>query len=154
MRRLLEPADPDVAREPLGEGQRLLAVVGTVGVDEELDLGPDRLAGPSHPAQIVGRLTADLHLNRPDAAFHPAAELRLELVVAVRGEAAAAVDRDLLPPGPEQMVQRDLEQTRLEVPECRVDRGDGARRQPAATVVADRVDPPASTPTRCTTSAA
>ena len=41
--------------EALGEAQRLLAAVGAVGVDEELGVGADRLAGGAHALEVVGR---------------------------------------------------------------------------------------------------
>ena len=53
--RLLEPADAQLG-ERLGLGQGLLAAVGAVGVDEELDVRPDRLAGGPDAVEVVGRV--------------------------------------------------------------------------------------------------
>ena len=65
--------------EPIGLGQGLLAAVGAVGVDEQLGVGPDRLAGGADPVEVVGRMASDLHLDPRDARGDPAAELLLEL---------------------------------------------------------------------------
>src|SRR5438045_3182964 len=67
----------------------------------------------------------DLHGTYPEIG-HPSADLLGQAVVVVGGEAAAAVHRDLDVVRPEQAVQRDSEQPRLEVPQCDVHRRDGA----------------------------
>ena len=72
-------------------GQGLLAAVGAVGVDEQLGLGPDRLAGGADPVEVVGRMAADLHLDPRDARGDPAAELLA---------GAAPIEYDVNPPLP------------------------------------------------------
>ena len=53
--RLLEPGHAQLG-ESLGHGQGLLAAVGAVGVDEQLGVGPDRLAGGPDAAEVVLRV--------------------------------------------------------------------------------------------------
>ena len=91
--RLLEPADGGVAAEALGELERLLARVRAVGVDEQLRLGPDRLARGAHPAGVLVGGAADLHLDPGDPALHPARKLLGQPAQRVRGEPAGSVDR-------------------------------------------------------------
>src|SRR6185437_15616524 len=82
-------------------------------------------------------LTAHLHLHRATAvALDPARELLAQLLVAVAREPAAAVDLDRFPHWPEQPGELHAEQFGLEIPERRVDCGDGIGAYPAPTDVA------------------
>src|SRR4051794_23228748 len=65
--------------EPFGLGQGLLGSIGAIGDDEELGIGPDGLASGTDPAEVVGRMRADLHLDPRDAGGDPASELIAEL---------------------------------------------------------------------------
>src|SRR5947209_2173183 len=71
--------------------------------------------------------------------MHPATELLGELSVAVRREAAAAVDRYGITPHAEEPAERLTEQARLEIPQGEIHRGDRARRDTGTPVVADGV---------------
>src|SRR5206468_10644086 len=81
-------------REALREGERLLAAVGAVRVDEELRAAADRVARGLHAREVGRGLAADLHLHARDALLDPAAELLAEEVDRVGREAAAPVDGD------------------------------------------------------------
>jgi hypothetical protein len=140
--RLLEPGDAH-ARELPSEPDRLLAAVGAVGVDVQLDLVAQRPAHARDPLQVApgegapGAADLELHPRDP-VASGPAAELLDQLVVGERGEPAAAVDRDLVAEHPEQAGERLVEQARLEVPHGGVDRRDRHRADPGTAEVADR----------------
>src|SRR6185437_15850916 len=97
----------------------------------------DRGARHGDTARIIRRMRADLHLDPGAAvALDPAAELILELAVAICREATAAIDRHGVAPTAEQQRQRPAEQLGLEIPQRRVDSGDGAGRKPLASEIA------------------
>ncbi len=99
--RLLEPGHAQVG-ERLGHRQRLLARIGAVGVDEQLGIAADRLAGGPHRAEVLVGMAADLHLHPRDARRRPAAELLAQLLGRIRGESPAAIHRGLLAHGAQQ----------------------------------------------------
>src|SRR5437588_248385 len=80
-------------RERAGEHQGLRAVVGGVGVDEELGLFPDRLTRAANARKVARGIAADLHLDEAETLARPVAELVLQLRDRINREAAAAVDR-------------------------------------------------------------
>ncbi len=121
--RLLEPADAE-RRASLGEGQRLLARQGAVGVDEKADTVADRLARDAHALEIAPRFSPDLHLDIGQAIGGPAAKLLGELPVGVGGEAAAAVDRHRVAPGAQQLDDRHPQQLSIQIVQGDVAGGD------------------------------
>jgi hypothetical protein len=53
--------------------------------------------------------------------FCPVRKLAAQLIVVVGGEAAATVHRNVVTCRPDQVVQRNVEQSRLEIPQCDID---------------------------------
>ncbi len=140
---LLEPGHAE-----LGEhrclAQRLLDGVGAVGVDVELDVGPDRLADGGDPCAVLVGVPAHLDLHARDRLVDPTAGLGGEDVHRVGGEPAAAVDRHLPARGAEQVDERDVEELRLEVPQRDVQGRDRVGGDAGAAEVAagpDEVEP-------------
>src|SRR5580692_10688227 len=79
--------------------------------------------------------------SRPAAVLQgPPGQLVVQLAVAVGGEPAAAVHRDLGPHRAKQPGQGDAEQPGLQVPQGDVYRGDGVADGARAAVVAHRPD--------------
>ena len=75
--RFFEPAHSQL-RKGFCLRQSLLAIVGAVGVYEELDVIADCLAGGAHPIEIILGTCSDLHLHPTDSLSCPAAELLLK----------------------------------------------------------------------------
>ncbi len=121
--RLLEPGDAELV-VLLTHGLGLADGVAAVGVDHHLHVAADDLAhqpgalkvppGPGTP-----RL-AHLDLDHLAPGSQPSLDLRAQLGVGQRGEAAAAVDRDGVTGLAEHCRQRQAEQPGLEVPQCDV----------------------------------
>jgi hypothetical protein len=107
--------------------QRLLAVVGTVGVDHQLGIRADGPARGDDASKVLLRLASDLHLDAGDALRDPAGELLPEALDGVGSEASATVDGHALVEAPEQVGERDLKQPRLQVPERCIHGRDGHR---------------------------
>jgi len=127
----LEPDDAEVCHDR-GYAHGLFAGVATVRVDVQLRRVAHGAAGQPGAVQIAGLLPApgfgDLDFHAVDALLGPAAQLLFGVGVIVRGEAAAAVHRDLVARRAQQSHQGQSEQARLEVPQGGVDGGDGAGR--------------------------
>ena len=105
--RLLEPVT-SVRREAVrAPTRRRRYVIAAVAVDEQADVRPDRLAAPLRPAPGRRRGRARPSSSRR-ACRHAAqpCELRGERPLVVRREAAAAIDRNCLAHGAEQIAQR------------------------------------------------
>lgn len=129
--RFLEPAY-SVLDAAFGEGERLPGRERAVGVHQQAGFRPDRGARQPYPSVVVLGPGADLHLHVTQAFAGQAAELRLQLGVIVRGESAAAVNRNFVPPNAEKPGERHIQQLRFEVPKGRVHRGDRRGAQPIA----------------------
>ena len=95
----------------------MLAVVGPVGVDVELDVVADRDSRRVQPRRVVVRVAPDLHLHARDPSRDPTGELVGETVERIRGEAAASVDGRLVTDRSEQVGERRPEETCLQIPQ-------------------------------------
>jgi len=140
--RLLEPDDAQLV-VPGADAAALAGGVAAVGVHHDLHVVADELAGQCGAGEVARRVATpvlpDLDLDRSDPLLScPGGQLRAELVVGQRDEAAAAVDRDAVAAAAEQPVQRQVKQLGLEVPQCEVDRGDRHADQAGPAGVADR----------------
>ncbi len=110
---LLEPRHAALPREAPGEREGELALVGAVGIDEQLGFGANRSPRRRHPGGVAPRLAADLHLDPRDPSPRPAGELLLQAVDVVGREAATAVDLHAVVHLAEQGGQWQAEQARL-----------------------------------------
>ena len=125
--RLFEPAY--VGRVgALGHGERLARREGAGRINEELDIGADRLPrrGDSRRRARVAANTSVL--DPREAVCRPAAELARQLLERVRRESPASVASTPRRRGPRRWTERDPEEPSLEIPGGHVDRGDGRRR--------------------------
>ena len=104
----------------------------------------DRLPGGFDPGYILVRLgppvRGEFHLHPGNALLRPAAKLLLQLGDGVAREAAAAVDGHLSSASPQHQEERLAMDSRLQVPECRIDRRDGGGGNSGTAHVANRVD--------------
>jgi len=91
--RLFKPGDT-LLREAVSQVDRLRYRVCAVGVDKEFAVTANRLSGSDHALGIAMGLGANLHLHHGKAPLSPSAKLSGKLLVAVVGEAAAAVNRN------------------------------------------------------------
>src|SRR5215212_9281230 len=114
-------------------------MVSTVGVYHQLRIRTDCLAGGDDASQVLLRLAPDLHLDAWNTLRDPAGELLPKALDRVGGEASAAVDRHALVEAAEQVGERDLEQPRLQIPECSVHGRDGHGADTRASDVAEGV---------------
>jgi hypothetical protein len=102
--RFLEPCHT-LLSESRGQPECLLQGIAAVGVHEQFGGRSDRLARPEDPQRISRGIPTHLHLDPPDPLPHPILQLTLQLLNRVRGEAAAAVNRNGVARGTEQVDQ-------------------------------------------------
>ena len=139
--RLLEPGHA-VIGQSLADPHRLAGGVAAVRVDVQLPVRSDDLAGQRHPLEITLLVAApglpDLDLHPAYAVGQPAGQLVPGLLIVVAGEAAAAVDGDVLAHPAEQVGDGHAEQAGLEIPQRHVDGGYRGGRHAGAADVAYR----------------
>ena len=123
--RLLEPADIGLATR-FDEAQRRLHRKSAVAVDEKLVVA-DGAPGGHRPLGVALGIAADFHFDEATAVnLGPMRKLLAQLLVGIGGEAAAAVDHHLVAAAAEKGRQRQAHDARLEVPERRIEGGNGA----------------------------
>ena len=86
--RLFEPSDIELVAVDPGPVDRLSGSERTVGVDVELGVIANRLAGDLQAMRIAVRLAADLDLHSGNAGLDPAFELSADLVIVVGRKSA------------------------------------------------------------------
>ena len=98
----------------------------------------DSALGGRRPFRVALGIAADFHFDEP-AAVHlgPVRKLLAQPLVGIAGEAAAAVDHHLVAAAAEQRRQREAQNARLQVPERRIEGGDGAGGEARAAEVAN-----------------
>jgi hypothetical protein len=111
-----------------------------VGVDENLDVGSDRLAHRLHALRILPdrihdrtlvlvleRLACDRHLEPPETVGDPLLRGRCQLLAVEKAESECRVDRHALARTAKQLPDRKAERLALDVPEREIDRGERVR---------------------------
>ena len=77
----------------LSLSQGLLPAIGSVGIHEQLRIGPDGFASLTNSFQVQTRIASNFHLHPRDTLFDPIVELSLQLIGRIGRETTTAINR-------------------------------------------------------------